>query len=270
MESISPRELKNDLKKRCRNMEIPLMGIANVDRWKHPPFQPWMPEAFYPQSILPEARSVIVIGLPVSLPVLETSPSIYYRELYKIVNTLLDQYTYRLANVLNDRGYPSVFVPRDGYGSIQILLKNPVAFFSHRHAAYLAGLGTFGVNNTLLTPEYGPRVRFGSIFTAADLPPDPLLQEDLCTRCMRCVRMCPSHALKEGTYPAQRTDAITCARYSAGLNARSIAPCGICIKVCPVGNDREHYGRTDCSVYEETEPSPYQQAREHVQRYGGG
>ncbi len=133
-------------------------------------------------------------------------PSIYYHELYKTVNTLLDQYTYRLASFLNDEGFPpSVFVPpRDGYGSIEVLQKNPVAFFSHRHAALLAGgLGTFGVNNTLLTPpEYGPRVRFGSVFTAADLPPDPLLAGDLCTRCMLCVRACPPvSALNEEDYP---------------------------------------------------------------------
>ncbi len=266
----TPGELKDDLQHRCRRMEIPLMGIADVDRWRDPPFQPWMPEEFFPQSIFPEARSVIVIGLPVSLPVLETSPSIWYRELYRTVNILLDQYTYRLANVLNEQGYASVFVPRDGYGTIQILLKNPVAFFSHRHAAYLAGLGTFGVNNTLLTPEYGPRVRFGSVFTAAPLPPDPILEEDLCTRCMRCVRQCPSGALQEGTYPEQRTDAFACARYSAGLHGRSIAPCGICLKVCPVGRDRELYQRTDCSVYEQDGLLSYRKARDHVQRYGGG
>lgn len=155
-------DLKAAVLERCRRMEIPLAGgVASTERWENPPFQPWMPEEFYPQSIFPEARSVIVIGLPVHLPVLETSPpSIYYHELYKTVNTLLDQYTYRLASFLNDEGFPpSVFVPpRDGYGSIEVLQKNPVAFFSHRHAALLAGgLGTFGVNNTLLTPpEYGP------------------------------------------------------------------------------------------------------------------
>jgi len=194
-------ELKAAIQKWCEKLEIPLLGVASVDRWKEPPFQPWMPEEFYPQSIYPEARSVIVIGLPISLPVLETSPSVYYRELYSTVNSLLDQYTYRLSNFLNERGHPSVFVPRDGYSGIKALLRNPVAFFSHRHAALLAGLGNFGTNNMLLTPQYGPRVRFGSVFTAAELPPDPLLKEELCTRCMRCVKMCPAKALDEKDYP---------------------------------------------------------------------
>jgi epoxyqueuosine reductase len=122
-------ELKRALLHRCESSEIPLIGVANVERWNEPLFLPWMPENFYPQSIFPEARSVIVIGLPISLPVLETSPSIYYRELYNTVNSLLNQYTYRLANFLNDRGYPSVFVPRDGYGSIKVLLENPSPSF---------------------------------------------------------------------------------------------------------------------------------------------
>ncbi len=97
-------DLKKALLEICESMDIPLVGVASVERWNSPPFLPWMPEEFYPQSIYPEARSVIVIGLPIPLPVLETSPSIYYRELYNTVNALLDQYTYRLANFLTDRG----------------------------------------------------------------------------------------------------------------------------------------------------------------------
>ena len=85
-----------------------MVGVASVDRWQDPPFQPWMPEEFYPPSIYPEARSVIVIGLPVSLPVLETSPSIYYRELYSTVNSLLDQHTYRLASFLTRLGQKNI------------------------------------------------------------------------------------------------------------------------------------------------------------------
>jgi epoxyqueuosine reductase len=263
-------DLKRALLERCQSMEIPMVGVASIDRWEKPPFEPWIPKEFWPQSIYPEARSVVVIGLPISLPVLETSPSIWYRELYRTVNILLDQYTYRLSNFLSDLGHPSVFVPRDGYADVKALLKNPLAFFSHRHAAYLAGLGTFGVNNVLLTPEYGPRVRFGSVFTSAELPPDPVLEEELCTRCMRCVRMCPVRALNEKDYPEGLTDKSSCTAYSASLAKRGISPCGVCIKVCPVGADRELYGRKDASIYAKGERAPeLQRAWEHVRGYGG-
>jgi epoxyqueuosine reductase QueG len=262
--------LKETVRSWCRDQEIPLFGVADVRRWEQPPFQPWMPEAFYPRSIFPEAESAIVIGLPVSLPALETSPSIHYRELYITVNTLLDTSTYRLSEFLTARGYPSVFIPRDGYGSIEVLLNVPVAFFSHRHAAYFAGLGNFGVNNMILTPEFGPRVRFGTVLTSARLPPDPIREDPLCIRCMRCVEMCPSSALKKEDYPDAITDKHACASWSAELNRRFITPCGICIKVCPVGEDRKKFGREDSSVYTDRNRNPgLHQAWEHVQRYGG-
>lgn len=263
-------ELKHILRERCRGMEIPVVGIAGAARWETPLFVPWVPEAFRPRAIFPETCSVIVIGLPIHLPVLETSPSIWYREEYHTVNTLLDQYTYRLAAFLNRLGYPSVPVPRDGYGSIRVLLAHPVAFFSHRHAAFLAGLGNFGTNNMLLTPEFGPRVRFGTILSAANLPQDPIRETPLCTRCMRCVERCPTRALTGGEYPGELTDKPACATHSAHLNERSISPCGICIKVCPVGEDRKHFGREDPSVYEPGKtPPPLERAWKHVQSHGG-
>lgn len=262
-------DLLHSLKRKCKLLDITLMGIADANQWETTPFRPWVPKEFFPQSIFPEAKSVIVIGLPITLPVLETSPSIFYRELYLTVNSLLDQHSYRLANFLNDRGYPSIFVPRDGYAGIEALVKNPVAFFSHRHAALLAGLGTFGVNNMLLTPQFGPRVRFGSIFTAAELPSASLTKEELCTRCMRCVRMCPASALDEQDYPAGLTEKKNCAAHSAELSRLGISPCGICIKVCPVGEDRRLFGREDMSVYKDKERFPkLHEAWEHVRRYG--
>ncbi|HQA80523.1 MAG TPA: 4Fe-4S binding protein [Methanoregulaceae archaeon] len=264
------QSLKQRLLHKCREIGIPLTGVADVGRWENPPFQPWMPKEFFPHSLFPEAESVIVIGLPVQLPVLETSPSIYYREMYNVLNSLLDQYSYRIAEYLNNEGHPSVFVPRDGYGSIDVLLERPLAFFSHRHAAFCAGLGTFGINNMILTPEYGPRVRFGSIITSASLPPDPLRDDDLCTRCMRCVRLCPSAAISREDYPEGITDKNACTRWSASLHRRYISPCGICIKVCPVGSDRTFYRREDPGIYEESAPgSPFQQIWDHVRRYGG-
>lgn len=254
----------------CEKMEIPVWGIADVRRWEDPLFEPWIPEEFFPHSIYPEARSVLVIGLPVHLPALETSPSIWYRELYKTVNILLDQYTYRLTELLNREGYPSVFVPRDGYGSIEVLRKKPVAFFSHRHAAVLAGLGSFGVNNMVLTKEYGPRIRFGSVLTSARIPSDPL-SDDLCIRCSLCVRSCPVHALDSSGYPDGLTEKGRCTDHSAELNRQHRSPCGICIKVCPVGADRDRYDRTGKKLYEDQDRYPaYHRAWDHVRRYGSG
>ncbi|MCL7415287.1 MAG: epoxyqueuosine reductase, partial [ANME-2 cluster archaeon] len=106
--------LKSELLEKCAGLDIPMVGVASVERWNTPLFEPWVPGPFYPQHIFPETHSVIVLGLPVSLPVIETTPSIYYHELYRIINSLLDQYGYRLSNFLNRKGHPSVFVPRDG------------------------------------------------------------------------------------------------------------------------------------------------------------
>jgi epoxyqueuosine reductase QueG len=64
--------------------------------------------------------------------------------------------------------------------------------FSHRHAATRAGLGEFGYNNIVLTPQFGPRQRFNSIITEAELVPDPLISEPICLRdaCKLCLEAC--------------------------------------------------------------------------------
>jgi epoxyqueuosine reductase QueG len=253
--------LREAVEAHCRRLEIPLVGFAPASRWDEPRFAPLVPEAFRPASVVPGTRTVIVIGLPVFLPVVETAPSIWYHELYRTVNELLDQHAYRIAAGLTGTGHDAVPVPRDGYGSIRVLLERPVALFSHRHAAYLAGLGTFGVSNVVLTPAYGPRARFASILTGAELPADPVLEEGLCTRCMRCVEECPAGALRPGNYPASLTNKRACAERSADLFRRHISPCGRCIAVCPIGEDWDlpRGGDTDAA----------RRAREHVRSYGG-
>lgn len=272
---MANEKLKGEIIEECRRLQIPIVGFAPVDRWKKPPeelphkFKEWIPEEFWPQSIYPEAKTVIVIGLPVQLPIVETAPSIYYHQLYNTVNAALDDKAYEISNFLNDKGYPSIFLPRDGYGDMDVLIKNPFAFFSHRHAAYLAGLGSFGLQNLILTPEYGPRVRFTSIFTSAELEGDPIKGDDLCTRCMACFNHCPVNAVKsEGEFPPP-VDKVTCARRSKKLSGEYRSPCGICITVCPVGEDRKFFGREDVSIYDEGEtPERLKKAWEHVRRYG--
>jgi epoxyqueuosine reductase len=264
--------LKQDIRSKCTELDIPMVGFAPADRWDHPKFEPWVPDEFRPAAIVPGTKTVIVIGFPVPLPVIETSPSIYYHEFYKTINILLDTSAFRISLFLNNKGFSSVPIPRDGYGSISIIRENPVVFFSHRHAAYLAGLGNFGINNTILTPEYGPRVRFTSIFTTAAIPPDPLMKDPLCTKCMNCVEICPVHALKGEEYPRSITDKERCAARSEALFRQYISPCGFCIKVCPVGKDRELFRRENTRIYHEDDPT-YEMLHKawcHVRSYGSG
>jgi epoxyqueuosine reductase QueG len=269
------KSIKIEIKKKCKRLGIPLVGFAPVERWKNPPdelankLSPWIPEEFWPQSIYPETSSVIVIGLPVSLPIVETAPSIYYMELYKTVNSMLDSKACEIANFLNENGHSSIYLPRDGYGDVKILIEKPFAFFSHKHAAFLAGLGSFGHNNVLLTPEFGPRVRFTSIFTSAKIQPDPITNTDLCIHCLLCVKNCPVEAIpKTGQFPPAM-DKKGCAIRSAKLRDEYRSPCGICIKVCPVGKDRELYGRKNMSIYSKDKKfNKYHKAWEHVRKYG--
>ena len=263
--------IREQISLKCAEQDIPLVGFASARSWDTPLFEPWVPSQFRPQAIWPEVKTVIVIGIPVSLPIVETAPSIWYHELYRTVNTLLDSSAFRISTFLNAQGISSVYLPRDGYGSISVLKDKPVAFFSHRHAAYLAGLGTFGINNMLLTPQFGPRVRFTSIFTSAEIGSDLVMEEELCIKCMRCVDVCPVKAIPGTDYPDGITDKIACAMRSEALLKRYISPCGFCIKVCPVGEDRALFHREDKGIYDEEkkEFASYHAAWKHVRSYGG-
>jgi epoxyqueuosine reductase len=262
--------MNDDLKARigllAKCMGIPLIGFASADRWENMPFRPGMPPEFYPQNVMPGTKTVIVIGLPVTLPILETTPSVLYHELYRTINNLLDQYTYRIALFLEDEGHSAVGITRDGYTSLEVLRQRPIAAFSHRHAGYYAGLGTFGVNNTLLTKRYGPRVRFASILTNIEIEPDAMMKEALCVHCMRCVEHCPVRAIEAGDYPEHIIEKGRCTEQNASLSRRGISPCGICIKVCPVGDDRTVHGRTDMKIYEGN--GPVDSSWKHARAYG--
>jgi len=70
-----------------------------------------------------------------------------------------------------------------------------------KDSAVLAGLGVFGKNNLLITPEYGPRVRLRGIFMEAELKPTGPVDIDPCKDCDRpCHHSCPQDAFRSGKY----------------------------------------------------------------------
>jgi len=233
------QHLKDEVIRFCRERDAELVGFAPVERWDE---AGEVPPEFRPRALWPFARTVIVMGMPMLLPIVETTPSVLHKEMYTIVNRKLDTLAFDLVRFLNGKGYASSFFGRDTYASLKALRNAPYAAFSHVMAAKYAGLGTIGVSHCLLTKAFGPRVRFVSVFTSADLPGDPMLTDELCIKCAACVKCCPKQALVTrrdqvmGDY-----DKLACLEMHEELVRRRSYPCGICTKVCPVGEDRLLY-----------------------------
>lgn len=245
MAASESAEIKRKIKREAKKLSINLVGFTNVERWKE---ENNIDPEFFPQTIWPWSKSVIVMAVQIFLPMLETTPSVVYSELYNTTNRLLDESAYKIASFLNTLGYRAFFFPRDCYGDISVLVKKPAAAFSHVIAGKYAGLGTIGFNHTLLTREYGPRVRLVSVITDAELPPDPMMTKELCIRCRLCQKKCPTNTFteREGQSVADM-DKFRCAEYHQKLKNEYRYPCGICTAVCPVGEDRRLYGKSSVS-----------------------
>lgn len=111
----------------------------------------------------------------------------------------------------------------------------PCSNWSERHAAYAAGLGTFGLCDGLITPV-GKAVRVGSVITATVLPPSPRSyhnHHDWCLHfnggnCGACIRRCPVNALSEKGHDKNR-----CMQYTEQVMNRYIKEkCGLDTYAC--------------------------------------
>ena len=271
---VEDQELKDQIMNFCKERGADIVGFAPVERWDD---AREVPPDFRPRSLWPPARTVIVIGIETPLPIVETTPSVLHRELYRTANRKLDTLSYDLTRHLNRMGHASFFFGRDVYASLKALREAPMAAFSHVMAAKYAGLGTVGVSHCLLTPEFGPRVRFVSVFTTAVIPPDPLIEKELCIKCELCCRCCPKKALKmrkEGVVGDY--DKMACLEMAEDLTQKGCYPCGICTKVCPIGKDRELYSQEgikkkylkEAKALAANPDDPEYKSWTHVRKYG--
>lgn len=273
--------LIKDITHYLRDRGADLIGFASPEQWLQ---DGRVSDAYRPSSLWPPARSVIVIGLQMPLPIVETTPSVQHRDLYTTCNRRLDDLAFDLTRRLNGKGHAAIPLSRDGYANIHILIRRPAAAFAHTFSAYYAGLGNIGINNTILTQSFGPRVRFTTILMDAPLPVRTASAERLCIRCGACVRLCPVQALQiskndlaDRNVPVATYNSRACAQWSQALTEQGCYPCGICIKVCPVGDDRKLYGREKTLHHYAKErqaardtDDPYYRAWAHIRAHGSG
>lgn len=162
------------------------------------------------ESLFPGARTMIVMAFQELAACESPSPQM-------AMNARLDLMEfsrfscYRLARFVEGKlGSPtmtvSVSYPMD-YSTPE---KIGVAEVSLRHAAVVAGLGTFGRHNLVVHPRFGTRVIFAAVLTKLDLAPDLPVKKNPCTDCGLCVSSCPAGALDD----AGKTDMMKCLRNS--------------------------------------------------------
>ncbi|KAB3535383.1 epoxyqueuosine reductase [Alkaliphilus pronyensis] len=171
----------------------------------------------------------------------ENGPTHTYFHHYRTVNTFIDQVALKVTNLLQQWGYLAMAIPasqsinKDGwrYNSL----------FPHRTAATKSGIGWIGKNCCLITEEYGPRIRLGTILTNMELQYNQPIDTSKCSSCNICVEACPANALTGATWSAgmSREDIFDPAICSKHMHKKYQhigrgAVCGICLKVCPRGN----------------------------------
>ncbi len=198
--------LTEDIKQNLLRMGADLVGIASVDRFVG------APERLHPEMLLPGVKSVIVIAVRILKAVQIPQRRLIENYPYQLFgygwlsSVKLNKLAWETARLLEDKGHLALPFPafcetqQDSLpvaeAAISSLKSGKGASISHRHAAVVAGLGTFGWNNLLLTPEFGTGQRLVTILTTADLQPDRMLKEDVCTDCNHiCAKVCPANAI---------------------------------------------------------------------------
>lgn len=170
----------------------------------------------------------------------EDPPIIFtYRGHYNSVNTRLDQVALQLSKMIEDEGYKAYPIP----ASQRVNPKELAGTISHKLAAHLAGLGWIGKSCLLITPEYGPRVRFATIMTNAPLETGSPIANG-CGECRECVEICPVKAFTgvpfDPSEPREvRFKAALCEQYSYERRERlGEGLCGLCVYICPYGRGK--------------------------------
>ena len=232
----SPQAAAAEVKRVARAFGAGDVGIAARDeRWMYTAKMSDMSGIERPVDIPPTLGNVIVIVMPMDRELLSTVPSALSGAAtgwgYSYDTMTLLAVTQYLRNL----GYEAIASANDSALAVPLAIK--------------AGLGEYGRLGLLITPDFGPRVRLGKIFT--DLPlvhdaPRGFGVCEFCEICRACSDGCPVKAVPKGppgppppgpSYLRGVIKWTVDAEKCFGFWAQQNTDCAICIRVCPYNRD---------------------------------
>jgi len=215
----------------------PLISMANVENDKFKKLKSVIGEChLMPDDLLPGAQSFVVFFLPFSKHIIMANAQSPYiakewAVAYIETNNLIKHICGTLVHTLRDIGIKAVWEPPTG--SVEGKL---YARWSHKSAAVLAGLGSFGLNRLVIT-ESGCAGRFGSLILDVKLTSGVKEFKERCLHlygksCAKCAKQCPANAIKiNGEF-----DGTICRQYLEKVDAyfNDLPRANVCGK-CSVG-----------------------------------
>lgn len=180
----------------------PLVGFADAN---HPEIlglkKLISPNHALPVDVIPDASIVIAYFVPFTKELAETNripseiASPEWARSYEETNAMFVKLNAHIINHLKDLGYHAGVSPEATTFQKQTLMSN----WSQRHFAKVAGLGTFGINNMLITKK-GCCGRYNTVVTNLKVEPNRPQIDEYCLykknkTCGVCVKRCPSGAL---------------------------------------------------------------------------
>lgn len=162
-----------------------------------------------PREVLPDASIVIAYFIPFGRWMPDTNnkgdlSSPEWAEGYELTNAMFGRLNRHIISTVRQLGFEAATASQAG-----VFYRDEVtSHWSFRHFAYAAGLGTFGLNNMLITAE-GCAGRCNTVVTNLDVEPDSPQQEEACLykrngSCGACVSKCPSGALTRDGFDRHR------------------------------------------------------------------
>ena len=190
-----------EIEKVTKEKGADLFGFADVSLFPDGKDNKWNPRYY-----LPDARNVIVLGLKIVDALWDRLTGDYDVHSTNAVSYLMN-YNYNLLDLMAVQ--TARFIEELGYDAYPVQARTMskkenvfIGYFPFKEAALLAGLGSFGKHDLIVTPEFGPRVRLVAIITDLGIegegsrkPVPRQSVEELCGSCSLCIDRCPVHAL---------------------------------------------------------------------------